>query len=348
MVHSTAHSMRGRGFQRRHLYLATLRWVLARFLLVSNTAALAAVFEESFDRDPATHGWIARGDATLFQWNAAAQALDVTWDSTRPNSFFALPLMMHLGRRDDFEVAFDLVLHEHRVGADPAKPGTFQISAGFLNLADATAPTFVRASGVASPNLVEWAWFGADTTISASVSPVITSTNRPPRWAFRDSYVELENGKVYRFNLRYTAADSTMRLGMWVNGVAGPTLDPVVLPATFTDFDVDAFAVSSYSDAGQDPRYAGSVRARGTIDNVRLVQPDPPVQGLSLVSVDGVRGVRFGSAKGWGYVLEGSQDLVNWAPVGSTGAGTGGAMELLDFREALFGRMFYRVRADRE
>jgi hypothetical protein len=268
----------------------------------------------------------------------------MTWDSSKPNTYFALPLGRTLHRSDNFEFGFDLTLIEHRIGSTASKPGTFQIAAGLIQLEEATQSDFVRGNGTGNPDLVEWAWFGADTTISASLSPVITSTNHPPRWGYRDTYLDLELGTTYRFDARFTAEDSTLRFSMAIDGVAGPSIGSVVLPSTFTDFQVNAFSLNSYSDAGQDPRYAGSVFARAWIDQVRLVLPDNPSPVIQLTTVNDPREIRFASFKGWSYTLEGSGDLQQWDPIGGSIPGTDAELILRDTRKALFPQQFYRVR----
>src|ERR1043166_2736951 len=48
----------------------------------------AVTFLEDFGDDPATRSWRALGDRSLFRWNGTNQHLEVTWDSSRPNSYF--------------------------------------------------------------------------------------------------------------------------------------------------------------------------------------------------------------------------------------------------------------------
>lgn len=323
------------------------RSIVALAVGLSLSTGTAEVIEEVFSEDPLKRGWIPLGNSALAQWNPALERLDVTWDSSQPNSFFALPLGRQLSRQDDFEFAFDLELVEHRIGSTPGKTGTFQIAVGLVNLESVQNPGFVRGNGTGSNNLVEWSWFGADESISASISPAITSTNRPPRWAFRDSYIELRPGVRYRHRLQFTADTSTLKLSMTIQGEPGPTLESVVLPPSFTDFQVDAFAWNSYSDVGQDPRYAGSVFARGFLDNIRLTLPDPPIGSIQFVGSDSSRVVRFVSRKGWVYTLEASYDLSEWNAIGSGQAGTGAELELRDLRKALYPQHFFRVRCVR-
>ena len=121
---------------------------------------------------------------------------------------------------------------------------------------------------------------------------------------------------------------------------------PVVLPAGFRDFRVNALSISSYSDAGQDPRFAGSVRATGWVDNVTWTLPDPPRPTVRIVGANPGR-VMVPTERGWAYGLEVSNDLVEWSPWGQAVAGTGGEVELFDARRALFPEQYYRVRVTR-
>lgn len=336
--------MRESRTQRRNVHCRVLRAAVAG-IGVFAAIARAGVFEETFDHEPASRGWVVHGDTSLAAWDPVERRLAMTWDSGRSNTYLALPLGQTLDRSMDFEFGFDLTLLEHRIGTSPNKPGTFPIAAGLLNLEVARESGFVRGTGTGTPDLVEWTWFAADSAISASISPVMTSTNRPPRWAFRDSYVELQTGVVNRIQAQYTASDSTLRFTLTFDGVPGPEIQPVVLPPNFTEFHVNAFSFTSYSDVGQDPRYAGSVIARGWIDNVRLVLPENPTPMLQMSAVGQPRGVTFQSQKGWTYTLVASHDLDVWTDLQGPVEGTGDALTLLDLRKALFPQQFYRVRA---
>lgn len=304
--------------------------------------------EETFETDPFPRGWRLLGEGAPAVWDADSGRVRFEWDSSKPNAFFARPLGVELRRSDDFEFGFDLELTTHAVGTTASKPGTFPIAVGLIRMEEAVEGTFLRGTGTSTPDLVEWAWFGADATISASISPVMTSTNRPPRWAFRDSYVELTTGHVYQVEARYTATDSTLRFTLRVDGEPGPDIRPVVLPSTFTDFRVDAISFTSYSDAGQDPRYAGSVKATAWVDAVRWVTPDVPRPQLQLMVGSDPKQLQCLTQVGWFYQLEASTDLMTWGPVDVPVAGTGGAVVFTDLREALFLNQFYRVKVVRE
>jgi len=307
------------------------RWVaLSALLLLSPGVPVIAQtgFTTAFDSDPVAGGWRAHGDGSLFQWEADAGRLAVLWDSSRSNSYFAHPLPAPVTSADDFRFGFELELVEHAVGVDPAKPGTFQIALGLIRLADATAPGFQRAVVLRSSNLVEWTSFASEPggAISASISPVIIPRDGRLPWGYGDSYMTLETGVRYGFEYHYIAAQRTLRSTVTVDGLPGPDLVPVILPPTFKDFQVDALSVNSYSDAGQDPRYAGSVRARGWIHRLHYEGPGPAVESITLESLPAGWRVSTASRKGWTYRLLHSPDLKTWTHLGLERAGTGGIL----------------------
>jgi hypothetical protein len=118
------------------------------------------------------------------------------------------------------------------------------------------------------------------------------------------------------------------------------------LSGTFTDFRVGAFALASYSDAGQDPQYGGSLLAHGSVDNVELTLPPVPVQNLVGGFVSNRWQVTFTSRTQWLYKLERSTNLIDWAVVSAAGIGNGSSLTLSETNGAV-GNAFYRVNASR-
>jgi hypothetical protein len=299
--------------------------------------------EETFTTDPSLRGWRSWGDGSLFHWDATEQRLNVAWDSARPNSFFALPLPGSLTANDDFRFAFDLTLESHAVGVLAGQPGTFQIAAGLIRRNDALATNYSRGSFPGPKNTVEWTWFGEAGAVSASLSPVMIPSDGRLPWGYADSYVTLETGRHYHFELAYSSTHRTARMSMLSDGQPGPQLTDIVLPANFTRFQVDTFAISNYSGAGQNPLYAGSVLARGWIDNISITVPEPPI--LRLRARDG--GVSLDAVAGWRYTLEASGNLTDWSTVTETLASQTAPLDLWDPRDGLFPVQFYRVVAIR-
>ena len=306
-------------------------------------SAQGATLKESFDTDPSARGWRSWGDTTLFHWDASGQRLEVVWDSSRPNSFFALPLLATLGTHVNFSFAFDLTLESHAVGVVAGQSGSFQIAAGLVRQADVLATNYSRGSFPGAKNTVEWTWFGEAGAVSSSVSPVIVPSDGRLPWGYSDNYLTLEPGRHYRFELIYTATLRTAQISMTTDGQPGPELADVVLPSNFTRFEVDTLAISSYSGAGQNPLHAGSVLARGWIDNISITLPEPPMTRLR--ARDG--GVALDALGGWRYTLEASGNLTDWTTVSEALAAKSGELELWDLRDGWFAKQFYRVVAVR-
>jgi hypothetical protein len=328
-----------------------VRAFITAFLLVAVCSMRAATIEETFATDPFTRGWRAFGDASLFQWNAANQNLEVTWDSSRTNSYFHLPLGTVLSRGDDFSLTFDLRLGDIVIGTSPDKPFNFQIALGFLRWTNATATNFFRGAGVSAVgprNLVEFNYF-PDSGFGATFAPTIATTNN--QIFYSHNYpLELTTGDLYRITLTFLASNRVLRTAVLRNGVpystgTSNTLRDVVL-TNVHDFRVDTLAVMSYSDAVQvGPRtWWGSVLAHGTVDNLSLTLPAPPVQNLALASAVPAR-VQFLSRTNWQYQLERSTNLMEWQPASATVPGTGATLTLQDTNTTT-PQAYYRVRAE--
>src|SRR5260221_6666079 len=94
-------------------------------LLIVCRLCQAATISESFVSDPAIRGWQSFGVTNLFAWNTTNQNLAVTWDSSKSNSYFFIPVQTILAGSDDFSIALDLYLNDVTAGIDPSKPSTF-------------------------------------------------------------------------------------------------------------------------------------------------------------------------------------------------------------------------------
>jgi len=249
-----------------------------------------AVLEEDFATDPLRRGWTLFGDATLFAWDAAGQVLSVTWDSSHSNSFFSWPLGTILSGADDFSFAFDLRLKDILAGSTPGKSNEFEIAVGLVNFASATNANAFRGAGQSAAygvrNLVEFDYF-PDAGFGDTFATTVISTNNRifPAHNFP---LTLSAGDTFRITIAYSAADRTVRTVAARNGAPfgmppDNSLGDVRLAGT-PDFRVDAFAVTSYSDAVQlgPPSVHGSVLAHGIVDNVRIVLPGPPLMNLRI------------------------------------------------------------------
>ncbi|MFO1512503.1 MAG: hypothetical protein U1F83_06245 [Verrucomicrobiota bacterium] len=311
----------------------------ASALFLSLGSSRATTIAENFAANPDSSGWVAYGNTNLFAWNSTNQNLEATWDSSQPNSYFSHPIGATLTATNDFMLGFDLRLSSIGPGPDPAKPYTFQIAVGLVNLAQATNAAFVRGSGYESPNLVEFDYFW-DSGFGATVSPVMISKLNEFNDGGFTFPLELATGAMFHVTMIYTAQDRTLRTMITSNGVPfGPVKD-ATLGAGFSDFSVDHIGVSSYNDAGQFPGFEGSVLARGVLDNFLFTSPLP----LTRLSATGAGQVQFQSTTNWLYQLERTTNFQVWLPASATVAGTGTNMTMQDTNAPASGA-FYRVQA---
>ena len=322
--------------------------LLALILALPGGAAAAGIMED-FATDPGQRGWRVFGDSSLFQWNQTNQNLEVTWDSSRSNSFFYLPLGTVLTKSDDFSFSFDLRLFDIRVGSTAGKSNEFEIAVGLLNYNSATNSKAFRGAGVSATygvrNVVEFDYF-PDAGFGDTFATTVISSNNV--FAYQHNFpLTLSLGDTFRITMAYTASNQVLRTFATQNGLPFSPLGDVFLGAT-PDFRVDTFSVISYSDAIQagSPVYYGSVLAHGAVDNVQTVTPAPPLSKLQLWESGSGWAAEFMSLTNWTYVLEGSADLRSWAPASGPAYGNGGTLQLTD-TNAPARKMFYRVQAER-
>jgi hypothetical protein len=310
--------------------------------------AAGGTFQENFATDPAASGWRVSGDSALFKWNPASQRLEATWDSSRPNSYFAHPLGVSLGAEDDFALEFSLRLTDFAAGVNPAKPNPFQLSIGLVNLARAADAGFVRGTGADSPDLVEFSFFpdpgGAWQWGPSITTSLIDSTGT--NWALGGFLPQnLSPGDVYRVKMVYTAKDKVLQTTLLRNGEPYASLNNSSLAAPFTGFQVDHFAVCSYSEAGQNPAYAGSILAHGEMDDVILTTPQSAMAELKGGFANGVWRAEFSARVNWTYALQRTTDWAEWTTVATAASDSESSLVLLDANPPA-AAAFYRVRGE--
>ena len=322
---------------------------------IAGVSAPGVTVTEGFITNPLDHGWELFGDSDLFHWNVEAQNLDVTWDSRRTNSYLRLPLGTLLTRRDDFSVSVDLTLKDIQAGVDSNKPGAMQIAFGFQKKIDADAPRFYRATGSDAPNLAEFNFF-PDSGFGPTVWPAIYSTNGGMNYSGSSDFAifDLPLDLPMRVVLSYTATNETMNLAITTNGVlvgrevsVGISTNSTDLSKPFTAFELDSFAIASYSDAGQSGDYTSSILAHGVIDNLVVTYPPPPIVDLRGSFTGSAWNGTFLSRTSWVYELQGSTDLSAWTKAGGPYAGTGGQLTVGDAQAAEAGFRYYRIKATR-
>jgi hypothetical protein len=314
--------------------------------LVAASICGAATFTEDFSADPLQDGWQIFGDTNLFYWDSTNQNLAVTWDSSQTNSYFYRPLGTILAKSDDFSLSFDLQLSDIAIGVNPAKTDTFELAVGFINFTSATNTNLERGTGRNSThgalNTCEFDYF-PDSGYGATISPTIISSNNQFATTFAFPFA-LDPGALFHVTMNYTASNKTLYATMTRNGApfAAGSIPDVLLGSSFSDFRFDQFAIINWSDAGAD----GSLLAHGTVDNLVVTVPPPPVQNLTGAFSNNIWQAQFISRTNWLYTLERTADFISWSGVSSPTSGNGTNLFLPD-TNAISSRSFYRVRADR-
>ena len=301
--------------------------------------------QQDFAGDPAAAGWAAYGDTNLFHWNPVNQNLEVTWDSSRTNSYFCHPLGTTLGADDDFTVSFDLQIQQAAIVGYG-----FELAIGLLNLSSAMQPGFLRGTGNDTPNLVEFdyfpdpdglLWWGPSLTMMM-VDSIGTNSSH---WSLGGYVgVELPANDVLRVQMAYSGANRRLQTtitNLTSGGIVGPVPD-AVLPPTFLSFYVDHIAVTSYSDRNG----WGSLTAEGTVDNISVTatpQVAPRLRGG--FGAGGVWETAFLSHSNRSYTLQRTINFDGWTNVAGPLPGTEGEMVMQDTNTVPVAAS-YRVRVE--
>ena len=323
-------------------------------------ASRGATIVEDFSTNPQPNGWQVFGDTNLFYWNSTNGNLEVTWDSTQPNSYFYRPLNVTLTRYDDFTLEFDLRLSDIASGVEPGKTGPLQIGIGLLNLAAANSTNFMRGAYGGAPDVAEFDYYtsgyydygGVIYPSPASTVPSFIPGTEPHHYApvFVSVFeTELPTNQTVHIRLAYAGGDQTALLAVTTNGEPLSQLAPLVLSdaanSQFTPADtfrVDTVSISSYSSAG-DP--FDSVLARGTVDNLTVTAQLQPITRLTGgLGTNGFWVAQFFAHSNWLYTLERTSDFKSWTQVSAMLRGTEDYMTLQD-TNALPARAFYQIRA---
>jgi hypothetical protein len=331
----------------------------ASLFVLSVASTFAATITENFSTDPLAHGWKVFGDTNSFVWNSASNNLAVTWDSRRTNSYFYHPLGTILTRDDDFSIAFDLNLSDIASGIEPFKTGPLQIALGFVKFSVVSDSNFGRGIYGNAPNIAEFDYypegfydFGIIYPSDAAAVPSFISG--VDSFSYCPGYVApfdviLPTNQTVRVTMTYTASNQTAILTFTNNGIALVSLPSLVLsPAngfkTNDNFYADTFSISSYSSFGDD---FDSVLAHGTVSNLVVTVPPPPVQNLAVNFSGSQWQVQFTGQDKWHYVLQQSTNLTTWAEINSLDSTNANVTMTMTDTNTPADKSFYRVRADR-
>jgi hypothetical protein len=304
-------------------------------------ASRAGTFSEDFSTDPFQNGWKAFGNTNLFQWDSLNHNVAVTWDSSQTNSYFYHPLGTTLGKADAFSVDFDIQLSSLQWTK------TFQLAVGLLNISSATDPGFSRALGT-SPDIFEFNYFPdsgdgfGDPDVAASMTDSTADISEYPNFYFIYENLPMNLGTNYHVTLTHGAGNGFISAIVKTNGVIYSTM-PLFYSGAIGEFHLDTISISSYSGAGQDPQFAGSILAQGTVDNFVVTLPSL-VRNLAGSFTNGIWQTQFNTYSNTHYALQRSTNLVTWNDVTDVVPGTGSALILSD-TNAVTDNAYYRVRA---
>ena len=319
--------------------LGAALWVLSTS---SIPLGYAGEQRETFSTDPFasnTPAWSVTGDPDLFRWNSDSHQLEVTWDSSRSNSFCVWPLERKLSASDAFSFGWTLTLRDAGARDPIRRTNVLQVSIALVQQARLPDGYPLRTKAGRAKDLLDFSFFPlADYGPfgrAAYISPVAFGENTAG-YSFGNPY-DLADGVPHPILCTWDPADRRMRTT--VEGVesVAPTDPP--LPVT-DNFNVDAFAIVVWNETLTP---SDSLIAHGAIDDVVIHLPDPPVRLLRFEF--STRTVRFDTQTSFRYQLEASGDLVHWNSTGISVLGSGAELAIRDSREALFLEQFYRIRA---
>jgi hypothetical protein len=316
--------------------------VVVGFAALCCVSVRAGTFSEDFTSDPFQNGWKAFGNTNLFHWDSINHNVSVTWDSSQSNSYFYHSLGTTLGKADAFSVDFDIQLNSLQWTK------TFQLAVGLLNISSAMDPGFSRALGT-SPDVFEFNYFPdsgdgfGDPDLEATMTDGTGDVTSFPNFYFIYDNLPMTLGTNYHVTLTHGSGEGFISATVRTNGVIYTTM-PLFYSGPIGEFRLDSISISSYSGAGQDPQFAGSILAQGTVDNFVVTGP-PVVRNVGGAFTNGVWKTQFNTYDNFHYTLQRSTNLVTWSDVTDSVQGTGGALRLSD-TNAVVDQAYYRVRAN--
>ena len=310
----------------------SLLLALAGVFLVSSSRADTLV--ENFATNPLANGWSIFGETNLFSWDSTNQSEDVTWDSSQPDSFLYRPLGNVLAMDDDFSLSFDLRLFD-AVGYNYS----MQLAVDLFRFSDATNASYSRADATL-PNVFEFGYFPDVTGFGDYITDSLYDTNASFYTASGNQ--ALNSGITYSVTLWHTAGATNLTGQVLANGDVYSSLPSLYSYGAVGDFRLDTVSISCFQDDG----YGDSILAHGSVANLVVTLPPPPVQNLAGYFTNGVWAASFATRTNWMYSLQRSPDLQHWTEVNSNNAGTGASLVLFDPSPAIT-NAFYRILAQR-
>jgi hypothetical protein len=305
---------------------------IASLFVLSIASVNASTIVEKFTTDPALDGWQIFGDTNLFAWDSTNQNLDVTWDSTQPNSYFYLPLGKTLTITDSFCVVIDFQLN------DAAGTGySSELGIGLLNFSDATNSNYLRTLGTL-PNVFEFDYFPPD-DYGDPASDDATLVDAGANFYFSYDNQILNSNVTYHVLLLHQANTATISGEIFTNGQLMTSLPSVYSDVSGDDsgaFQLDTLSISSYADDG----FGDDILAHGSVRKIAVASPLP----IGAINALAAGQVQFASDASWLYTLQRTEDFQTWTNVVLAISGNGTNLFLQDTNPPP-DKAFYRVRA---
>jgi hypothetical protein len=305
---------------------------IASLFVLSIASLNANTIVERFTTDPTLDGWQVFGDTNLFHWDSTNQNLDVTWDSSQPNSYFYLPLGKTLTITDSFCIVIDLQLND-AVGTGFSS----ELGIGLLNFSDATNSNYLRTFGTL-PDVFEFDYFPAD-EFGDPASDDATLVDADTDFYFPFDNLTLNPGMTYHILLLHQSNTAAISGQIFTNGQLMTSL-----PNVFSDmptngsiaFQLDTLSISSYADDG----FGDDILAHGSVSKIAVASP-LPVQTIQNLAPGQTQ---FISDTSWLYTLEQTADFKTWTPAAPAVFGNGTNL-VLQATNLPGDKEFYRVSA---
>lgn len=303
----------------------------------------AETIRENFSADPAASGWIAVGETNLFRGKPENKWLEVSWDSSKAQSLFLLPLPRPLTSADGFSFGFNLNLWTNHAGPFFGPAESMPVTIGLFNLRDTTNRSLLTPGTISNMVVLH------HTTIDLPANPHFFGFRSALGFADDKGIATPPPGHLTVVTPRlqpsagvsgYLLYDSETRSIRHLASYAGQQgYSPITyLPQPATSFSCDAFGVIVWNQASWNREPANF---EGTLSGVRIGRYSHPIGPLTMPTA---YSVAFVGQPAWEYSLDASSDLSAWTPV-QTIPGDEGELRLSDSREGLFSQQFYRVRA---
>jgi hypothetical protein len=305
--------------------------LLAGVLVVPS--AKADTITENFAVNPLQNGWNIFGQTNLFTWDSTHLVEDVTWDSSQPDSFLYRPLGTILAIDDNFSLSFDLQIFD-ATGYNYS----MQLAVDLFHFTDATNDVYSHADGTL-PNVFEFGYFPGTDEVSPSLDATLIDSNADYYFAYDNQ--TLNPGVTYSVTITHVAGSSTVTGQVLADGEPFSTL-PIVYAEPISDFRLDTLSLSSFQDDG----FGDSILAHGSVENIVVTLPPPPVRQLGGYFTNGLWATTFLCQSNWFYSLQRSSDLQNWTTVNPDNAGNGTNLVLFDTNPRTT-NAFYRILAER-